>query len=520
MSPVKSLPDALEEELYPPYDSRNPDHDPQRAISTPPQQKSLRTRRTPSPHPLKGTTASRLPLFHRRNRSQTSLKDAPSPKTFLESLADVIRAPTSLFYKDSKPSPKINDIAADAVTSSSNVAPQTPSKSPKKSVRFQPGASLIGPEPRSSPIDIPKPTPSLPLVQLAFTPLTHCFTSEWQGSIPTARPPMPQMLKSSSETNQNLTPTQSQDPFSNFETNPEPQGSLSDLPTPPGTNSAIEDPFADPRNDTRPGNTQKMLTEYDDHFQTKKLMTVTSADVVIDRTFASNDEKVQDLPQDLAETMSRSSTTDNHAAMITDMKPNDHRTNSFVLDRRESDTPGFRSSDSGLRSSTSSTKEDLARSEHFGERRYPASKSTSCSRASEAPLERYDADHELSDEPISHCQNHQPLKSAVGSQKWINSPTHEEIRQQFKAHHAQKGDQRKEKMENPAMKISTGGSTHHASCDASIAKLPVALSDFSTLGLEELDLVSNLSERENGNHSDYKGEVKRLLLSEVNTSTF
>lgn len=516
MSPVKALPDALEEELYPQYDPTNPDHDPERANATPPQQKSLRERRTPSPHPLKSPNGARLPKLHHRNRSQTSLKDAELPKTFLESLADIIRAPTSLFYKDAKQSSKINDVAADDITSSPVATPKAARASPKKSVTFQPGASFIEQEQRSSPIDIPKPAPSLPPVHLAFTPLAYGFASELQGSILTARPPETQILSSPFEIHQALNTTQPRCSFVEFETKVQHQGSLADLQTPQRTNSNIENPFADPNNDRKPGRTQAMLTEYDDHFQGRKLMTVTPANVIIDRNFVSNDEKVQGLPQDLTTTTNCSSNTNSHTATSTDMKSGDYLANPFVHDGRESDTSEIIPGDSGIRSSASSIIENSAGSEHCGERQRPVLKPLSSSRASDAPLERYDADHELSDEPTSQAQAYQHLGSVVGSQKWIHNPTHEDIRQQFKAHSERKGLQRKQQMEISAIEITPQDSARNASCNATIATLPTNLSDSRRPSLEELDLAANFSEREKENPPSYVRDIKTFSPPKVN----
>ena len=496
VSPVRALPDALEEELYPQYDSTNPDHDPDRANATPTQQKSLREKRTPSPHPLKSTNGPRLPKLIRRSRSQTSLKDEQEEKTFLESLADVIRAPTSLFYKDAKQSPKMKDVADDDITSCSIATPKSTRWSPRKSVTFQPGISFMEPEQRSSPIDIPNPAPSLPPFQLAFTPLAHGFISELQGAILTARPPETRILKSSPELHHALNLGETRDYFGDFETKSQKQGSLADTPVPQGKDSSIEDPFADPNNHIKPGRTQEMLTEYDEHFQSKKVTTVTPANVAIDRTFVSNDEKVQDLAQVQTTTVGDSSNTNSHTGASTDTEPGEHVATPSVHSGREPGISEFIPWSGGAPSSASSTFQNCASSERSGLLKSPVLKSMSGSRVSDAPLERYDADHELSDEPTSQEQVYQHLGGIFGTRKWIQTPTHEDIRQRFKAHLARKYPQPKQNIESPAMKTIPQDSPRNASCNAAISTFATNQSNSHSLGLDELDLIANLNERE------------------------
>ncbi|KEF51829.1 uncharacterized protein A1O9_12166 [Exophiala aquamarina CBS 119918] len=522
VSPVKVLPDALEEDLYPQYDPTNPDHDPERANATSPQQKSLRGRRTPSPHPQKRTSGARPPKLHRRNRSQTSLKEAEVPKTFLESLADAIRAPASFFYKDTKKSPVINDDTAKDVTSSLVATPKSARTSPKKSVTFQPGASFMESGQRSSPIDIPKPAPSLAPVQLAFTPFAHGFASELRDSILTARLPETQILKSSPELHYALGAAQLRDHFVEIETQIQPQGSHVDLPTPSETNSSIEDPFADPSDATKQGKTQEMLTGYDDRFQSRNLTTVTSTNIAIDRNFVSNDEKVQDLPPDLTATTSSSLTT-NRRGVINTTKGSAHPSGHCG---RESEASESISSDSGLLGPTPSTMKDSGTSKHCGERQSTVSKLMSGSRALDAPLERYDADHELSEEPKSQAHDSQHLRSPVGSQKWIDNPTHEDIRQKFKVYSAHKGPQRKQETETTAMETPRQGSVQSAPCNAAIATLPTTLSNSRRLSVEDLDLVADLGKAGTENPSSQVRDMnipsppKNLLSDSNNSQTF
>lgn len=167
----------------------------------------------PSPHLTKVSAVSSL----------SKLPKLKSSKSFLETLADVIRAPAALFYKEKKKSkdgghlvgnqvdPSQYNIQADAGNGSRPASP-TKSLNSKKSVRFKPGKSIIKDEPRSSPIDIPKPAPSLPPVQLATTPMllllgedtgmpdmipTGWASQDMPHMIPTGRPRSPPVLRSS-----------------------------------------------------------------------------------------------------------------------------------------------------------------------------------------------------------------------------------------------------------------------------------------------------------------------------------
>ncbi|KAH0842209.1 hypothetical protein FOPE_07202 [Fonsecaea pedrosoi] len=298
--PTRSHHDALEQELYSVYDASNPDHDPDRAGRSPSAtDKDKRYYRTPSPHPLKMSAASSLSRLSKLNRGTPSgrssdLSQAGSPpKTFLETLADAIRAPTSLFYKENKSSSKTED---------SNTwisKPPSPAKStsPKKSVRFKPGKSIIEDEPRSSPIDIPRATPSLPPVQLASTPLLQCFGNDHPHLIPTGRPPPPRVLDSTINFRQamaaaqtSITEDELRDVFS--------VGTpASELTVPlPGVNISVENRLSEARDGREMEYQQGMLQEYDNQFSSKELEPCRSADIVIETDFVANNERVQDLP--------------------------------------------------------------------------------------------------------------------------------------------------------------------------------------------------------------------------------
>lgn len=139
---------------------------------------------------------SRLGLSRKSpNSRQPDSPHAESPKTFLETLADAIRAPTALFYKEHE-NQKGCDGRGDSPVSRSESPRKIPSS--KKSVRFKPGKSIVDSEPtsRSSPIDIPNATPSLPPVEFATTPLLQCFGGALTEVIPTGRPRDPPVLES------------------------------------------------------------------------------------------------------------------------------------------------------------------------------------------------------------------------------------------------------------------------------------------------------------------------------------
>ena len=134
--------------------------------------------------------------------SISSPSHSESPRTFLETLADAIRAPAALFYKEKRQKSENESTVAshdDTRPSSADIKPApSPTKtlSLKKSVRFKLGKSTINDELRSSPIDIPKPMPALPPMQLATTPLLQCFGRDHPDMIPSGRPRDTPVLKS------------------------------------------------------------------------------------------------------------------------------------------------------------------------------------------------------------------------------------------------------------------------------------------------------------------------------------
>ncbi|OAP63906.1 hypothetical protein AYL99_03133 [Fonsecaea erecta] len=295
LSSTKPQHHVLGQELYSDYDASNPDHDPfsadQRSSVA---DKSKRYYRTPSPHPLKMSAASSLSRLSKLSRGTPSSKCSGSspagspPKTFLETLADAIRAPTSLFYKENKTSSQGED---------GKISPGK-SVSPKKSVRFKPGKSIIEDEPRSSPIDIPRATPSLPPVQLASTPLMQFFGNDHPHLIPTARPPQPRVLNSTINFRQAMAEAQTSITEDELQEVASVSTPLSELPLPlRGATAAVEKPFRDPNDERDLEIRRTMLQEYDNQLTIKGTEACGSADIVIDRDFAANDQKVQNLPQ-------------------------------------------------------------------------------------------------------------------------------------------------------------------------------------------------------------------------------
>ncbi|KAJ9615340.1 hypothetical protein H2200_001415 [Cladophialophora chaetospira] len=152
---------------------------------------------TPSPYPAKVSAST----------SKAKASKSESPRTFLESLADAIRAPASLFYKENRQKSehggsmtagKMDDTAKVSSEVDSHFNDKSPTKSgnSKKSVRFKRPGSIIKNEPRSSPIDIPKPAPYLPPMNLATTPIMECFGRRMTDPIPTGRPRSPSVLQS------------------------------------------------------------------------------------------------------------------------------------------------------------------------------------------------------------------------------------------------------------------------------------------------------------------------------------
>ncbi|KAK5346824.1 hypothetical protein LTS03_005942 [Exophiala xenobiotica] len=285
----------MERDLYPEYDASNPDHDPQRTAETPRSGKTQRFPRAPSPHPLKGSVTSRLARISRetmdRRRSESLVTDKSSPsKTILEALADAIRAPTSLFYKENKQTTKLED--EEALTQN---PPSTGKTSPKKSVRFRSGNTVMDTEAKSSPIDIPTMTPSLPPVQLAQTPILQAF-KRLQDPIPTARPQPGHVLRCSADFRQALAATKASDILGGLD-----DKALTEFPTPqptrPGSITAADNPFDDPPEEIDPEISLLLLRGYDDGFRRRKSSSCPSSpEVAIEKGFPSNEDETPKAP--------------------------------------------------------------------------------------------------------------------------------------------------------------------------------------------------------------------------------
>ncbi|KIW65055.1 hypothetical protein PV04_07342 [Phialophora macrospora] len=223
--PSPSKPDILEEEVYLPTDHVQP-------------KAGWKRFRTPSPHPAKGSLA----------HSSSRLTKSEPPRTFLETLADAIRAPTSMFYKDKRHKSSEDDapLVSAKVGSRVNTPSPTKSLSSKKSVRFKPGQSVIDVEPRAGPIDIPNSTPALPPMQLATTPLLQCFVRDHREMIPSGRPRSPPVLSSTIKFQQAM--AEAQGLIENSIHSIPPLGSpLSEIASPPlAASEPLENPFEDP----------------------------------------------------------------------------------------------------------------------------------------------------------------------------------------------------------------------------------------------------------------------------------
>ncbi|EHY59543.1 hypothetical protein HRR83_001180 [Exophiala dermatitidis] len=273
-SPRKSEADSLEGELYPTYDASDHDNEPHRASRPPSAEKPRRFRRAPSPHPLKGSktsTSSRLPKKNRnmlnRARSHSSLTDSSPTKSFLHTLADALKTPTALFSNNYK-----HRSSFDTDDTSENSPIHSGESSPRKSVRFRPGTSIIGLQPKSAPIDIPKTTPALPPVRLATTPLQQCLKGDQSDLVPTARPTETPILKSSATFRQAIATTDPVDILKDFQGNERisDPADIMGLPTPfPGTIVAIDNPFEDPIDLDDPELIRNMLQEYDGSFTSR-----------------------------------------------------------------------------------------------------------------------------------------------------------------------------------------------------------------------------------------------------------
>ncbi|KAL2444403.1 hypothetical protein ABEF95_016534 [Exophiala dermatitidis] len=282
-SPRKSEAHSLEGGFYPTYDASDHDNDSHRVSRPPSAEKPRRFRRAPSPHPLKGSKtsmSSRLPKKNRnmlnRARSHSSLTDSSPTKSFLHTLADALKTPTALFSNNSRHRSSFDDDDDDDDDDDNDASENSPTRncdnSPRKSVRFRPGTSIIGLQPKSSPIDIPKATPALPPVRLATTPLQQCLKSDQPDLVPTARPTETPILKSSATFRLAIAATDPADILKDVERNERVGGpvGLDGLPTPfPGTNVPIDNPFEDPIELDDPELIRNMLQEYDGSFTSR-----------------------------------------------------------------------------------------------------------------------------------------------------------------------------------------------------------------------------------------------------------
>ena len=199
-----------------------------------------RLHRAPSPYPERIS----------RSDSLTIPTQPRERRTFLETVADAIRAPASWFYKK-KPrledgGPLIDNNTHNE-TNSSTESPPSPTKtvSSKKSVRFRSGRSVIDNETRSSPIAIPKPNTVLPTMT-STTPLMQYFGRDHPHMIPTGRPREPSVLQSNTtffRAKENV----NEDNILNIT----PLGSpVSDPASPaPHKSEPLQNPFDDPKDD-------------------------------------------------------------------------------------------------------------------------------------------------------------------------------------------------------------------------------------------------------------------------------
>ncbi|KAI1622591.1 hypothetical protein EDD37DRAFT_683296 [Exophiala viscosa] len=313
-------PDASEENNHLEHESSNTEPDLQRRRTSSPD-KPKRFRRSPSPHPLKGSVSSRLSKINgtglNRRRSESSMKGEAPSKTFLETLANVIRSPASLFYKEHKQTLRADDTdlltgkkasaseesnpstdktasASEASNPSTDKSAPDDDTSPKKSVRFRPGNAIIEPEAKSSPINIPKPTPPLPQVEPATTPPLQCL-KKLEDPVPTGRPPQTHIMRSSEDFRKALADTKQSDILDNMK---EPLNGTrpSKLPAPPHeANIPIEDPFDDAAQEADSESSCTMLKKYDDRFQSRKSQkALSSTDAVIDSNLVYNDGAAQE----------------------------------------------------------------------------------------------------------------------------------------------------------------------------------------------------------------------------------
>ena len=427
--PDPSLPDILSEA----------------AEQTPLQDQLTSLKRSPSPHPLKwrGNPPSLRSRIDRanlsRSHSDTSLQETAS-KTFLEAIADAIKAPTFLFYRDTK-SAKTLRKTEETLDSSGNqdtpplVTPEHRKASPKKSVRFRPGSSIINDVEKSSPINIPRAFPTLPPVQLATTPLLQCFGKTSFDQIPTARPPQTQILNSSAEFRQAIIEAQSAIPFLDLDQDANPVNPPTNLPTPlPGTNLSMDDPFAHAVSELSPEANQTLLAKYEDHFPNKTLLTCTTTDLPADSPSASTTVGDQSpkgsntfLSMGFPEHPSHSS-----LPRSSSMQPQRQTKRvADILGPIISTSPLLQPSDpaplplSQDSSNPGHKKLHLARSK-FSQPHHPASsKFDAVMHASISEC------HSIHDQTDMAPTVSTPENVAV-SEKWNKTPTHEDIRQQFR----------------------------------------------------------------------------------------
>ncbi|EXJ78122.1 hypothetical protein A1O3_09283 [Capronia epimyces CBS 606.96] len=211
--------------------------------------------------------ASRLSRLNRgtlnKTQSQPCLSEPFPPRSFLESMADAIKAPASLFYKENKQSAESQEV--DSCQSNQK---QSHNASPKKSVRFRPGNSVIESKSSSLPIDIPEAHTSLPPGQLETTPIQQCFKTVLSDPVPTARPPEPQIMKSSAAFREAIATTDPAAILKDFEKSEGTQTLLCGFPLSPAEPKDTPDnPFEDPFDVADLEITRNILHEHDPSFQ-------------------------------------------------------------------------------------------------------------------------------------------------------------------------------------------------------------------------------------------------------------
>ncbi|KIW92278.1 uncharacterized protein Z519_07262 [Cladophialophora bantiana CBS 173.52] len=455
-SPVKLQHDVFEQELYSVYDASNPEHDPFKAGQNPSaSDKSKRYYRTPSPHPLKmsaTSSSSRLPKLSRGtpgSRYSDSSQTGPPPKTFLEALADAIRAPTSLFYKENTSNSKTED----ANISTNKALSPGRSVSPKKSVRFKPGKSIIESEPRSSPIDIPRPTPALPPVQLATTPLLQCFGNDHPHLIPTGRPPQPQVLDSTINFRQAMAAAQSSITENDLQDVLSVGSPLSERPLPlPRATGPTENPFKDPKDEHDMEVKRRMLREYDNQFSSKGIESCRPADILIEKRFVANDERIQDLPENNSAV----------AAVVT---------GGLSLALKMANHDGGRSK--------SISSSEIGQAELFPEAECTVEDDVSKLKSDVSPSDQGDTDSDCS-HGRSVVLTSSSLTKCKNDEKWNETPTHEDIRLRFT--HPECYESMKSR-DAGSISVSNASSHEDTRAKAAITPLPDAHADWSPLQL-------------------------------------